>query len=270
MIDATELALSSRRSIVKMCAQAGASHVGSSLSVVDILATLYAGAANISPETWNHPERDVILVSKGHAAAAVYSVLAHAGFFSPDLLREYCGDGSTLGGHVTRSGLRGVEFSSGSLGHALAVGCGIALARKRGAIRGRVVVVISDGECDEGSTWEAALFAAHHGLDNLTVAIDRNGLQSITGTEQTLALEPLSTKWEAFNWSVTSTDGHDHAKLSSAFAPPETGKPLVVICHTVKGRGVSFMEGQILWHYRAPAGTDLARALSELGDSPDA
>lgn len=249
-----------------MCGHAKAAHIGSSLSVIDILAVLYSGAANIDPSTVDDPDRDVVIVSKGHAAAGVYAVLGNAGFFPLDWLDNYCVDGSPLGGHVTKGRVPGVELSTGSLGHGLPFGVGVALGRMRQGRGGHVFVVMSDGEQDEGSNWEAALLAGHHELVNLTVIIDRNGIQSLDSTEATMRLEPLADKWSAFGWDSLDVDGHDHATLGQALQSARSQpRPTVVIAHTVKGKGVSFMENQVLWHYRPPTGEALQQALQELG-----
>jgi transketolase len=245
-----------------MCAKAGASHIGSSLSVIDILAVLYGRVANISAASAQDPERDIVLVSKGHAAAGVYSVLAHSGYFPLEWLDSYCRDGAPLGGHVTAN-VPGVELSTGSLGHALPFGVGQALVAAREGSARRTYVVLSDGECDEGSNWEAALLASHHHLGNLTVVIDRNGLQSLTTTELTLRLEPLADKWAAFGWATANVDGHDHDQLAQALSARE-GRPSVVIAKTIKGRGVDYMEGQVPWHYKSPTPEQLAQALAQL------
>lgn len=261
------LALFARRSTILMCSNSGAAHVGSSLSVIDILAVLYSGSANISPAKVKDLERDLIIVSKGHAAAGVYAVLGIAGFFPIEWLDAYCSDGSPLGGHVTKGSVPGVEFSTGSLGHGLPFGTGSALAKKRLNVAGRVFVVLSDGECDEGSNWEAALLASHHRLDRLVVLIDRNGIQSLDSTEKTMRLEPLAEKWAAFGWHVQEVDGHDHETISNAIDDTEQdARPSVIICSTIKGKGVSFMENQVLWHYRSPIGDDLETALNELNE----
>ena len=249
-------------SAVRMCAQASAAHIGSSLSVIDILAVLYGQVGNIDPENLSSPDRDVVLLSKGHAAAGLYAVLAHSGFFPMDWLDEYCQDGARLGGHVT-SGVPGVELSTGSLGHALPFGVGVAITAQREQCPRKIYVVLSDGECDEGSNWEAALVASHHELSNLTVVIDRNGLQSLTTTELTLRLEPLANKWAAFGWNVIEVDGHDHGELVNAINSNFTG-PSVVIAKTIKGRGVDYMEDQVSWHYKSPDAEQLESALDQL------
>ena len=260
-----ELANRSRLQAVEMCAQSRAAHIGSSLSVIDILSVLYSGGAQVSPESVAFPERDHVIVSKGHAAAGTYAVLAERGFFPLEWLKTYGMNGSALGGHVTNN-VPGVELSTGSLGHGLPFGNGLALAAKRRSSRLRVFVVISDGECNEGTTWESALFAAHHGLSNLTVLVDRNGLQSLAPTEETLRLEPFSDKWQAFGWMAIECDGHNHDELFSALtlAQSAAAQPQVIVCNTIKGKGVSFMENSILWHYRSPDEEDLELATSEL------
>ena len=262
---ATDLALQARQEILKMTSKAKASHVGSALSVIDILSVIYSGVANIGPSNMNKSDRDVVILSKGHAASAIYSILALKGFFSIQWLEQYCGDGAPLGGHVTSKGVPGVELSTGSLGHGLPYGLGIALSRKRSSVPGRVFVVMSDGECDEGTTWESALLANHHELDNLTVVVDRNGIQSLKETELTLRLEPFAQKWKSFGWDVHEIDGHDYQELTRSLI--EQSKPTVVIAKTIKGKGVSFMEHSVLWHYRPPNDEELSRALTEVLDS---
>ncbi|MHB1067923.1 MAG: transketolase, partial [Candidatus Nanopelagicales bacterium] len=190
----TDLARRARISAVSMCSAAGASHIGSAMSVIDILAVLYGGAADVAPDRIEDPGRDIVLVSKGHSASGVYSVLAHAGFFPLDWLDDYCADGSHLGGHVTAHGIPGVELSTGALGHALPFGTGVALIDQLDDHARRVFVILSDGECAEGSNWEAALLAAHHRLGRLTAIIDRNRLQILGRTEDVLALEPFPDK----------------------------------------------------------------------------
>lgn len=263
--EARALATRARVQILNMCARAKAAHIASSLSCVDILAVLYAGAANVHPDRVTQDDRDVVIVSKGHAAAGTYAVLAEAGFFPIEWLRDYGADESPLGGHVTHS-VPGVELSTGSLGHGLPFGAGVALANKTDGSSAHVFVVMSDGECDEGTTWEAGLFAAHHGLGSLTALIDRNHIQSLAGTEETMRLEPLADKWRAFGWQVLVVDGHDHDALSKAIAASrlERGRPSVIICNTIKGKGVSFMENQVLWHYRPPSPEQAAAGISEV------
>lgn len=264
-MNSEELAKLARISLLEMTYHAKSAHVGSGLSAVDILAVLYSEIARVSPKTVDDPERDVVIVSKGHAAAAYYAVLAHKGFMALEDLRGYCENGSRLGGHVTSHGNPGVEFSTGSLGHGLPYAVGIAWARKQLSKKGQVYVLISDGECDEGTTWESALLANHLQLDNLTLIVDRNRLQSIRGTEETLALEPLAEKFNAFLWDVRECSGHDHSSLQQALVGSD--RPRVVIAETVKGKGVSFMEDQVLWHYKPPGTRDLEEALKQIRSS---
>jgi len=261
-----ELARKIRCHVVRMAHRARSSHIGSSLSVVDLLAVLYAEILRVNPSEPNWPDRDRFILSKGHAAACVYAVLAEKGFVPFESLDTYYQNGSALAGHITRSGVSGVDASTGSLGHGLGMGCGMALAARRDRRTYRVFVLLSDGECDEGSTWEAALFAPHHQLDNLVAIVDYNKLQSLATTEHTLALEPLADKWRAFGWSVREINGHDLAEIQSALEiiPWQAGRPSCVIAHTVKGKGVRFMENAILWHYRHLDDDELQRALEEL------
>lgn len=259
---ASELALAARREIIKMTAAAKASHVGSALSVVDILSVLYSGSANSTPENLEKVDRDIVILSKGHAASALYSVLALQGFFPMDWLNNYCENDAPLGGHVTSKGVPGVELSTGSLGHGLPYGLGIAMSRKMSGVSGRVFVVMSDGECDEGTTWESAMIANHHKLDNLIVIIDRNGIQSLTFTEHTLKLEPFEDKWKSFGWVTRVENGHNHETLSRALN--KSSKPLCIIAETTKGKGVDFMENSVLWHYKSPTEEDVKNAFSQL------
>jgi len=262
--NSTRLALKVRESILKMTHAAQASHVGSALSVADILAVLYSGIASISPSSVNNADRDIVILSKGHACVALYSVLGLCGYFPEEWLARFCNDGAELSGHVTSINCPGVELSTGSLGHGLPYGVGIQLARKNCLINGRSFVVMSDGECDEGTTWESALLANHHNLDTLFVIVDRNGIQSMGSTEETLALEPFESKWRSFGWTVRSIDGHDHEELRSALLAPTVGRPTCIIANTLKGKGVQFMENELLWHYRAPNDEELFLGLSLL------
>lgn len=240
--------------------------MGAAFSIADILAVLYGQVMRHDPAQPRWPERDRFILSKGHAGAAVYAALAEVGYFSVEMLRQHYQDGSVLSGHVSHKGIPGVELSTGSLGHGLGVGTGMAKALKLSGSVARVFVVMSDGECDEGTIWEAALFAQQHKLDNLVGIVDYNKIQSLAPVAETLALEPFRQKWESFNWSVVEVDGHDHADLSRAMAhlPAVAAKPTIIIAHTVKGKGVSFMENTVLWHYRTARGEEFDRALAEL------
>lgn len=261
----TTIAQSLRAQCTKMIHKSRASHLGSCLSIADILTCLYWNVLSIDPVAPEWKDRDRFILSKGHAAAILYAALSKRGFAVPDL-ETYCGSGSLLTGHAT-SGVPGVEASSGSLGHGLPIGCGIALAAKRNGSPFRTFVLLSDGELDEGSNWEAFLFAPQHRLDNLVVIIDYNKIQSFGRTKEVLDLDPLADKFRAFRWSVEEIDGHNMQQLCETFAtiPLETGKPTVVIAHTVKGKGVSFMEDNLAWHYKSPTDEQLEIALKELG-----
>ena len=262
---AAELALAARHEIIAMTSAAKASHVASALSVVDILSVLYSGTAKITPENMHEPDRDIVILSKGHAASALYSVLALQQFFPKEWLAKYCDNDAPLGGHVTSKGVPGVELSTGSLGHGFPYGLGIAMSRKKSGGKGRVFVVMSDGECDEGTTWEAAMIANHHELANLVVIIDRNRIQSLTFTEDTLKLEPFADKWSAFGWQVQTVPGHDYELLTKALSS-QTG-PSCIIADTTKGKGVGFMENSVLWHYKPPSADDMEKAYEQLREN---
>lgn len=263
--DTRELALAVRRHAVNMTSLGKSSHIGSVLSIADILAVLYGNVMSIRPQEPKWPNRDRFILSKGHAGAGVYAVLAETGFIPVDVLKTHYQNGSVLSGHVSHKGVSGVEFSTGSLGHGLPVACGMALAAKIDGKKHRIFTLLGDGECDEGSNWEAFLFAPHHKLDNLTVIIDHNKLQSLTTTDETLNLGPLVDKFHAFGWDVVEVDGHDHVALKAALAKTtKEGMPKVVIAHTIKGKGVSFMENSVLWHYRNPQGEEFENAIKEL------
>ncbi len=266
---AIELARKIRVHVIRMTHLARSSHVASSLSMAELLAVLYGGILRISPETVEAPERDRVILSKGHACAGLYAVLAESGFFPAFWLEQFYIDGGRLPGHATACGIPGVEVSTGSLGHGLGIACGFALASKLDGLTGRIFAILSDGECDEGSIWEAALFAPHHGLDNLVAIVDFNKIQSLGHVADVLALEPFADKWRAFGWSVREVDGHDVNQIRDALAgvPFVLGRPSFVIAHTIKGKGVSFMEDQVLWHYRTPAGAEYEAALAELGEA---
>lgn len=250
-----------------MTNRGGSSHVGAAFSMTDIVAALYGAVMNLDPKNPKDPARDRFVLSKGHAGAAVYAALAERGFLPPDKLCDHCQDGSDFSGHISHKGIPGVELSTGSLGHGLPVAAGMAFAGKRGDAKHRVFVLMSDGECDEGSNWEAILFAPHHRLDNLVAIIDYNKIQSLAPVAQTLGLEPFVDKWRAFGWEVREVDGHNHDALVEALsaAPWTSGKPSCLIAHTTKGKGVSYMENAVAWHYRTAKGADFELALKELG-----
>jgi transketolase len=264
-IKTQELARKVRIHAVKMVNKGGSSHIGSVLSIVDILAVLYGRVMQYRSSEPKWVNRDRFILSKGHAGAGVYAILAECGFFDIVELAKHYQDGSIFSGHVSHKGVPGVELSTGSLGHGLPVASGMALAAKIDKKTHKVFVVMSDGELDEGSNWEAFMFAAHHGLNNLTAVIDRNKLQSMKTTEETLSLEPLRDKLIAFGWNVIEVDGHNHNELFSAI-DSDTKKPKVIIANTIKGKGVSFMENEISWHYRTPSGELFDQAMKDLGE----
>lgn len=257
-----------RKDILRMSFSSQVGHVGSAFSIVDVLVVLYFSVLHINPNKPRWSGRDRFILSKGHAANALYAVLGERGFFPRIWLKTFCQDGGKLGVHAEHT-VPGVEWTTGSLGHGLSVGCGVALGiRGVRGIKGRerrCFVLLSDAECDEGSTWEAALFAAHHKLDNLVAIIDYNKVQAFGTTEEVLGLEPLADKWQAFGWRVLEVDGHDHRKLTDTFESlSHNGKPTVIIAHTVRGKGVSFMEHEMKWHYVAPNEREYEEALKEL------
>lgn len=268
-----QLAWKIRRHGIEMTHLSGGSHIGSVLSAADILAVLYNDILNVSAEEPKAQGRDRVILSKGHAGAAIYAALAEKGFFSVEELKTHYQNGSRLSGHVSHKGVPGVDFSTGSLGHGLPVGAGMAMAAKADGRDYRVYVILGDGECDEGSVWEAALVAHHYELDNLVAVVDHNKMQSLDFCENTIKLNPFADKWRAFGWNVIEIDGHSHSELKNAFetAKRVKGAPTVIIANTVKGKGISFMENDILWHYRFPHdGWEYDTALEELHKSmPD-
>lgn len=261
MLDTLEIARAVRCNVLQMVHKANVSHVGACFSCADILAVLYGRVLRVDPDAPDAPDRDYFIMSKGHAAAALYSTLAVCDFFPSGWLDEFCCDGARLGGHVTSSKVPGVEFSSGSLGHGLSFACGVALGRRNQ----QVFALLGDGELNEGAVWEAIMFAGHHGQENLTAVVDVNGLQGFGNTEEVLDMHPLEDKFTAFGWDVASLDGHDHEALFADLSPKASGKPRAILAHTVKGKGVSFMENQLAWHYKSPNVEQLALAKKELG-----
>jgi transketolase len=234
--------------------------------MADLLAVLYGQILRVDPAKANWTERDRFILSKGHGAAILYAVLAERGFFPMEWLDSYCQDDSVLAGHATSLGVPGIEVSTGSLGHGLPIGCGMALAGKLTDKAYRVFVMLSDGELDEGSNWEAILFAPQHRLDNLIAIVDYNKIQGFGAVPDVMELAPLADKWRAFRWAVREIDGHDYTQIESALnsVPFEPGKPSALIAHTIKGKGVSFMENQLAWHYMSPTAEQLEQALAEL------
>lgn len=261
------MAKNMRINAVKMSHLGGSSHIGSALSCIDIIAVLYSQVMTYNIENPTMPERDRFILSKGHAGVAIYTALAEVGFFPVELLEQHYKNGSYLSGHVSHKNIPGVELSTGSLGHGLPVGVGMALSAKLDKRPSHVYVLIGDGELVEGSNWEAIFFAAHHKLDNLTLIIDRNKLQSIKTTEETIKLEPIDKKFAAFNWNVKISNGHDHDQLAAAFEKMSNQQPTLIIADTIKGKGVSYMENRIEWHYKTPNTEQLELALQELAEN---
>jgi transketolase len=264
-----QLAWKIRRHGIEMTHISQGSHIGAILSVADIVAVLYNDIAHVNPLEPEMLDRDRIILSKGHAGAAIYVALAEKGFFHVEELKTHYADGSRLSGHVSHKGIPGVEFSTGSLGHGLSVGAGMALAANKDDKHHKVYVICGDGECDEGAIWEAALFANHFKLNNLITIIDHNKMQSLDFCENTISLLPFADKWKAFGWNVIEIDGHNHDELRNALnrAKLSGDKPTVVIANTIKGKGISFMENNILWHYRFPhEGVEYDSAVAELKD----
>ncbi len=265
-MNSKQLAWKIRRHSVEMTHVSGGGHIGAILSVADIIAVLYADILKYDPQKPKWENRDRFILSKGHAGASIYAALAESGFFNVEELKTHYQNGSRLSGHVSHH-VPGVDLSTGSLGHGLSVAAGMAHALKKDGKDCRCYVVLGDGECNEGSVWEAALFANHFRLNNLVAIVDHNRMQSLDYNENTLEMEDFSLKWKAFGWNTLEIDGHDHDALKTALesAKAETTKPTVIIANTVKGKGISFMEMDILWHYRFPhEGWEYDTAVTEL------
>ncbi len=258
-----QLAAQIRYRIVELSHRNHITHLASSLSCVDILCALYFETLNLSLENINDPQRNRFILSKGHAVLALYAVLEKRGILSADLLNEIGTNNALLGEHPSMNGIAGVEWATGSLGHGLSAGLGMALAAKIQKQSYTVTVLLSDGECNEGSVWEAALFAPKHGLKNLTAIVDYNKWQATGRSQEVMSLEPLAEKWHAFGWNVCEVDGHDFSALTDALNQ-ESPLPKAIIAHTVKGKGVSFMEDDNNWHYRVPKKDELEKARLEL------
>jgi transketolase len=259
-----------RRTILEIIKTANAGHTGGSLSCIDILNVLYNRIMDITPENFDQVERDHYIHSKGHSVEALYTVLADQGFFPAEKLQTMERYGSPLIGHPTRD-VPGIEHNTGSLGHGLSFAVGFALAAKKAGRKDRVFVLMGDGELTEGSVWEAAMSAANFQLDNLVAIVDRNGLQITGPTERVMRLEPLEDKFRAFGFEVCSVDGHDPTAMTALFErlPFQAGRPNLVIAHTVKGKGISFMENQVGWHHRVPTDQEFQQAMQELAASEE-
>lgn len=260
-----DIALKMRQEVFKMAVSANGGHIAPAFSMVDIVAELYFD--DILRYDANNPEwidRDYFILSKGHGVLALYAALAIAGYFSSEKLKTFCKPGSTLGSLAKMNSVPGIEASTGSLGHGLSFAIGIALACKMDKTDNQIYVIVGDGECQEGSIWEALMSASHHKLDNLVVIVDYNGLQAMGSIDSIMSITNFSEKFKSFGFSVEDIDGHDYCAIKKALIHRECGKPRAVIAHTVKGRGISFMENIPIWHYRIPDEEELEIALKEL------
>lgn len=263
----TKIANILRQDVIKISYHGNVGHIGSALSIVDILTGLYFASAKVYPKQPDYPNRDRIILSKGHACAALYSALYRKGFFPKATLNTYHQNNTLLAGHPEIH-IPGVDASSGSLGHGLAIASGMALAGKINQADYKVFAILSDGECDEGSTWEAALVAAHNHLNHLIAIIDYNRLQAFGRTNKVVNLEPFPQKWESFGWRVKVIDGHNLTQIVNALnSPLSKTKPTAIICRTVLGKGVSFMENKQEWHYLNPTTDQFNQAIQELKTS---
>jgi len=247
-------------------------HIGGCYSVTDILVTLYYGVLNHNPKNPKWTDRDYLILSKGHCCLALYSILERCGYFDKTFLEQYSFDGGLLGGHPKKDDAPGIEATTGSLGHGLSIGTGIAWAHKLKNKSNRVFVVLSDGEMNEGSSWEAMMFASQQKLDNLTIVIDNNKLESLDLTDNILSNEPLDERLEAFGWSVKRVNGNKHSEILGAIVPElhQPGKPIAIVADTIKGKGVSFMEGNAMWHYRKLKPNEYEIAVEELTSTRNA
>ena len=262
-MDLVQISKNIRKSILQMNSRSFASHSGTALSTVDILVILYFKIMNIDERNSLLKNRDKFILSKGHGSSALYATLAEKGFFDKKLLDGFYIDGGLLPGHLDKEAVPGVEVSSGSLGHALSIGLGMAIANKVDKLDNHVYVMCGDGELNEGSVWEAIMFAPHQQLNNLTLIVDYNKLQGYGKTNEVINLEPLNEKLKAFNWDVIEIDGHNFEEIEEALLR-KNFKPKVIIAHTIKGKGISFMENEFLWHYKSPNKEELIQALKEL------
>ena len=261
-----EKAYQTRKSLIRIASRSGSPHIASSLSEIEIITTLYSEILHITPAAVSDPKRDRFILSKGHAALGYYLILAQHGFFPMEEVERYAQNDTRLAAHPVYGSVPGIEATSGSLGHGLPLSLGIALASKRDGSPARAFVLISDGECDEGSNWEAILLAGHLGLDNLTVIVDYNKIQSFGTVEEVLNLEPFADKWRAARWAVQEVDGHSFTELTGALAhvPLQKGKPSVIIAHTVKGKGVPYMENKLESHYMNVKTEELEHTLAQI------
>mgnify|MGYP001255684436 CR=1 FL=1 len=263
MEELQSIAKNIRKSILKMTLYSKSSHIGAALSIVEILTLLYFHILKIDPKIPGKPDRDIFILSKAHGSAALYSILAEKGFFSKSLLEKYYVDEGVLPGHVDKDSVPGIEFSAGSLGHGFPVAVGMAIANNTSENKRKIYTIIGDGESNEGSVWEASMLASHLKLNNLTVVLDYNKIQSFGRTNEVINQEPIGDRWKSFGWEVLEVDGHDYGKLITAFEK-KTDKPKIIIAHTIKGKGISFMEDKLEWHYKSPDSEQYKQAIEEL------
>lgn len=263
-MDSLTLAHNVRVDVIKMVHDGFAPHVGSALSIVDILAVLYSEVMHIDPKKPKDNNRDRFVLSKGHAGAAVYATLAECGFFDKEKLKTYYQNGSVFSGHVSHKGVPGIEASTGSLGHGFAMACGMAMALKLQEIDNKVYVIVGDGELDEGQCYETIINAPKYGLDNFTVIVDRNRLQAMGKCEDIVPSFDIENEFKSHGFTVITVDGHDHQALLDAFNADFEGRPKCIVANTIKGKGISFMEDNLLWHYKSPQGEMYDKALAEL------
>lgn len=255
-----------RKEILEIIGRSRSAHIGSSFSIVEILVALYFECLRLPLKEWKDGGRDRFILSKGHGSPALYVTLANRGILSKEMLAGFACNGGLLEQHPTKNPAIGIEVSTGSLGHGLSIGCGMALAGKHDKREDKVFVLLSDGETNEGSVWEAAMLSAQHKLDNLIAIVDYNRMQALGKTEEVINLDPFPEKWRSFGWAVREVDGHNLEQLVDVFqkTPFEMHKPSAVIAHTVKGKGVCFMEDELLWHYRCPEEDEYKKALCEI------
>lgn len=253
-----------RKSILTMVYNSKSSHIGSCFSIVEILYVLYFKILKVYPSQPNHPERDKFILSKGHGSAALYAVLAEKGFFPKQNLKGFFINNGLLPGHLDMTVVPGIEVSAGSLGHGLSIGAGMAIANRQKNLPGKIYVVLGDGECNEGSVWEAIMLSSTLKLKNLTAIVDFNKLQGYGRTNEIINQENMPERWKAFGWETYEADGHDINELEEIMALPQVG-PKVIIAHTTKGKGVSFMENRLEWHYKSPNDEQYEKAMQELG-----
>jgi len=265
-MDFVETAKNIRKEVLEMIYKTKSPHIGSAFSMIEILVVLYFKILNIDPKNPEKEDHDIFILSKGHGCSALYATLAEKGFFEKDLLQQFGINGGIFEGHHTRNLKFGIEVSTGSLGHGLSIGAGMALARKLDNSKSRVFVLLSDGELQEGSSWEAILFASHHKLDNLIAIVDYNKIQALDRIENIINLEPLKEKWESFGWIAKEVNGQNIEEIIRALEvlPFQKDRPSVLIANTKKGAGVSFMENNPLWHSKWPDEEEYKKALKEL------